>query len=147
MLRVGNIKVWLRLAPGIELKFGVAGDPHDLYLAILLIAGYIGYGLLKLRNSARLALIVFTLFGIFNMAVTLLPWAQNHLREYTAQIMAQFTAMMPTIPNQTNPIYATSVSVVVFNSTVGIAINFYVLWLAHRHRTAFTAPPPIPEAF
>jgi len=120
---------------------------HFLYLAILLIAGYIGYGLLKLRNSARLALIVFTLFGIFNMAVTLLPWAQNHLREYTAQIMAQFTAMMPTIPNQTNPIYATSVSVVVFNSTVGIAINFYVLWLAHRHRTAFTAPPPIPEAF
>jgi hypothetical protein len=119
---------------------------HFLYLAILIIAACIGYGLLKLRNSARLALIAFTLFGICNMAVTLLPWAQNHLRQYTSQLMAQFTAMIPTISGQTNPIYTTSIEMVVFNSTVGIAINLYVLWLAHRHRTAFTAPPPIPEA-
>jgi hypothetical protein len=119
---------------------------HFLYLAILIIAACIGYGLLKLRNSARLALIVFTFFSICNMAVTLLPWAQNHLRQYTAQLMAQFIAMIPTIPGQINPIYTTSIEMVVFNSTVGIAINIYVLWLAHRHRTAFTAPPPIPEA-
>jgi len=119
---------------------------HFLYLAILIVAACIGYGLLKLRNSARLALIVFTLLGIANMAVILLPWAQNNLRQYTAQLMAQFTGMIPTIPGQTDPLYNTSVEMVVFNSIVGIAINLYVLWLAHRHRTAFTAPQPIPEA-
>jgi hypothetical protein len=120
---------------------------HLLYLAILVIAACIGYGLLKLKNSARLALIVFALFGILNMAVTLLPWSQNHLHQYMAQVMAQFTAMLPTIPNQANPIYTTSAAMVVFNSTVGIAVNLYVLWLAHRHRPAFTAAPPMPEAF
>jgi hypothetical protein len=55
--------------------------------------------------------------------------------------------MLPTIPNQANPIYTTSAAMVVFNSTVGIAVNLYVLWLAHRHRPAFTAAPPMPEAF
>jgi hypothetical protein len=118
---------------------------HFLYFAILIICACIGYGLLKLRNSARLALIAFALFGIFNMAVALLPWAQNHLREYTAQIMAQFTAMLPTIPGQTNATYTNPMEMVVFNSMVGIAINLYVLWLAYRHRTAFTTPLPVPE--
>jgi hypothetical protein len=91
---------------------------HFLYFAILIIAACIGYGLLKLRNSARFALIAFALFGIFNMAVALLPWAQNHLREYTAQIMAQFTTMLPTIPGQTNATYTNPMEMVVFNSMV-----------------------------
>jgi hypothetical protein len=118
---------------------------HFLFLAIFLIAAYIGYGLLKLRNSARLATIVFLCFGLLNSAISLLPWYQNRFREYIAQFMAKFTAMIPTIPGQPTPIYTDPTSTIIFNAVVVIAINIYVLWLLRRHRTAFNPPPPLPD--
>jgi hypothetical protein len=118
---------------------------HFLYLAIFVISGCIGYGLIKLRNSARLALIAFITFGICNLAIGLLPWCQSQFREYTTQLMTRFTAMIPTIPGQPAPVYTYPTGTIVFNAIVGIAIYLYVLWLVHRHRTAFTAPPPLQQ--
>jgi hypothetical protein len=104
-----------------------------------------GYGLLKLRNYARLATIVFVSFGLLNSAVSLLPWYQNQFREYAAQLMAKFTAMVPTIPGQPAPLYTDPTSTIIFNAVVALAINIYVLWLLHRHSTAFNPPPPLPN--
>ncbi len=100
--------------------------------------------MLKLRNSARLATIVFASFGLLNSAVSLLPWYQNQFREYTAQLMAKFTAMVPTIPGQSAPVYGDPTSTIIFNAVVAIAINIYVLWLLRRHSAAFNPPPPLP---
>ena len=116
---------------------------HFLFLGILVIAAGAGYGLLKLRNFARMATIAFVVFGLINSAISLLPWSQNRLREYMAQFVAHFTAMLPTFPGQPAPVYNYPTSTIVFNVLLGIAINIYVLWLLHRHRTAFNAPPPL----
>ncbi len=118
---------------------------HFLFLAICVIAACMGYGLLKLRNYARLATIVFVSFGLLNSAVSLLPWYQNQFREYAAQLMAKFTAMVPTIPGQPAPLYTDPTSTIIFNAVVALAINIYVLWLLHRHSTAFNPPPPLPN--
>lgn len=118
---------------------------HFLYLAIFVISASIGYGLIKLRNSARLALIAFISFGICNFVISLLPWCQSQFREYTTQLMTRFTSMIPAVPGQPIPVYTDPTATIIFNSMVGIAVYIYILWLVHRHRTAFTAPPPLPE--
>lgn len=123
--------------PAFILGFIVPVRPsHLLYLAILLIAASIGYGLLKLKNSARLATIAFIIFGICNLALAMLPWYRAQLLQYTAQIIA----MIPTFPGQPTPTYTYPAAMFVFNSLIGIAINLFVLWLLHRHRAAFTTP-------
>jgi hypothetical protein len=117
---------------------------HFLFLGILVIAAGAGYGLFKLRNFARMATIAFVVvFGLINSAISLLPWSQNRLREYMAQFMTHFTAMLPTFPGQPALVYNYPTSTIVFNVLLGIAINIYVLRLLHRHRTAFNAPPPL----
>lgn len=116
-----------------------------LFLAVLIIGPCIGYGLLKLWNSARLATIAFVSFGLVNSAISLLPWYQNQLRLYMAQFMTRFIAMIPTLPGQPATGYLYPTSTIIFNSLLAVAINIYLLWLLHRHRTAFTAPPPLPE--
>ena len=58
--------------------------------------------------------------------------------------MAQFTAMVPTIPGQSAPVYGDPTSTIIFNAVVAIAINIYVLWLLRRHSAAFNPPPPLP---
>ena len=114
---------------------------HLVFLLILALSAGIGFGLLKLRNAARLTAIAFLCFGIVNSTLSLLPWYQNQFRSY----MAQFMAMIPTFPGQPTPAYAFPAATIIFNCMVGVAINIYLLWLLHRHRTSFSAPPPLPN--
>jgi len=115
---------------------------HFLFLGILVIAAGAGYGLLKLRNFARMATIAFVVFGLINSAISLLPWSQNRLREYMAQFVAHFTAMLPTFPGQPAPVYNYPTSTIVFNVLLGIAINIYVLWLLTAIAPHSTRPRP-----
>lgn len=118
---------------------------HVLFLAILIVGASVGYGLLKLRNSARLAATALVSFGLVNSAISLLPWYQNQFRQYMAQFMTHIMTIIPPIPGQPAPSYPAAT--IVFNSMVGVAINIYVLWELHRHRTAFTTPPPLQQQF
>ncbi len=118
---------------------------HVLFFAILVMGACVGYGLIKLRNSARVAAIALISFGLVNSAISLLPWYQNQFRQYIAQFMTHIMAIIPPIPGQPAPVYSYPAATIVFNSLVGVAINIYVLWELHRHRTAFTSPPPIPQ--
>jgi hypothetical protein len=116
-----------------------------LFLVMPIVTASIGYGLLKLKNSARLAAIALTVFGLVNSAISVTPWYQDQFRQYMAQFMTKFMAMMPSIPGQPTPIYHYPTATVVFNTLVAIAINGYILWLLHRHRATFRTPAPPPN--
>lgn len=118
---------------------------HFLFLTISIIGACVGYGLLKLRNSARLATIAFIGFGLVNSAISLLPWYQSQLRLYMARFMAQLMSMIPALPGQPAPVYTYPAATIVFNSLFAIVVNIYVLWLLYRHRTAFTPAPPLQD--
>jgi hypothetical protein len=113
---------------------------HFVYLAILIANAFIGFGLLKLKNSARLAAIVFMLFGCCNSAIGLLPGSMGRFKQYADHLMAVF----PRLPNQPIPSYTPAMFT--FNILFGMAICLAILWLLHRHRAAFqfSAPPPPP---
>jgi hypothetical protein len=110
---------------------------HFLYSAFAILAVLLGYGLLRLKESARLVTIAFVIFGCFNTALGLLPWYQNQFRQY----MAQFMAMLPTLPNQPTSTHPYNTAMIVFTGLVGLGFNLFVLWLLHRNRGAFTPPP------
>jgi hypothetical protein len=107
---------------------------HVLYLAFALITALIAYGLLRLKEYARLATIAFLLFGVFNVLLSLLPWYQNQFRLY----MAQFQMVFPA--NQSPMLFPYTRIMVYASGIIGLGIYARVLWLLHRHRAAFKPP-------
>jgi hypothetical protein len=111
---------------------------HLLYAALGLLMLAIGYGLLRLRNEARLAV-----FGLFilcpiQMAVLLTPWGTRQFHAY----MDAFGAAMGGGLYATSPFL--SAGLLAFFSVVGLACYGVILWLLHRHRESFTQKRPVP---
>ncbi|MBB5316752.1 hypothetical protein [Tunturibacter empetritectus] len=108
------------------------------YLVCVIFISVIGYGLIKLREPARIAAIAFLILGICNAALTFLPWYQAQFRQYTAN----FISMIPTMPGQPTPSYFYSSTMIISSGMVGLIINLFLIWLLQRHRAAFRVPPP-----
>jgi hypothetical protein len=107
---------------------------HFLYLAFALITAFIAYGLFSLKESARLATIGFLLLGVCNMLLSLLPSAQERFRLYAAQISATFSGYT----NQSPAFIAYNKILMLSSALFTLAFYAVLLWLLHRHRSAFT---------
>ena len=114
---------------------------HILYVALAALTSFAGYGLLRLKESARLLTIGFLILGFCNLALLALPWYQSQLQTYTAQIMHS----MPLMPGQPPPAATYSSPLLLFSCIIGLILYGVVFWLLHRHRAAFQTPAP-PEA-
>jgi hypothetical protein len=119
--------------------YGVAG--HLTYVMFGLISVAIGYGLLRLRPEARIAIIAWLGLGFLNMLAILTPWGSRNFQLY----MDKFAPHNPAFPAP-NPFSPTGLIIVFL--VFGAAFNVFLLWLLHRHRTSFTpSPPPPPMPF
>jgi hypothetical protein len=109
---------------------------HILYLCFAIITAFAGYGLLRLKESARLLTISFLIVGSCNLALVALPWYQARFSQYTTQL----TSYIPTIPGQpqVTPTYNSAFYLICV--VAGIVVYGVILWLLHRHRAAFKAP-------
>jgi hypothetical protein len=114
---------------------------HILYLCFAALTGWMGYGLLNLKESARLATIAFQLLGCANVALALLPWYRTQFSLY----MTQLIAAMPTMPSQPRIFLDYTVTLIFISCIWSLIVYGLVLWLLHRHRAAFKSPvPPSP---
>jgi hypothetical protein len=119
----------------------VAG--HVIYLCFAVLAAWIGYGLLRLKEPARLLTIGFLLFGCCNAVLATLPWYQAQLRLY----MTQLVPYIPTMPGQPQMPFSISSTIILISSIWCFIVYGFIFWLLHRHRAAFHAPaPPAPPA-
>jgi hypothetical protein len=109
-----------------------------LYICFAIISAFAGYGLLRLKESARLLTIGFLIVGSCNLALVTLPWYQARFSQYAAQL----TSYIPTVPGQVSPVYNNAFYL--FIAIVGIVVYGAIFWLLHRHRAAFKAPPSPP---
>ena len=111
---------------------------HLAYAVLGLLTFGIGYGLLQLRNEARLAVFGLFLLCPIQAAVLLTPWG---MRQFHAYIDAFGTAMNGGL-YAANP-FLSAGPLAVF-SILGLAGYGVILWLLHRHRETFTQAPPAP---
>ncbi len=117
------------------------GATHIIYVGFAAVAAFAGYGLLRLKESARLLTIVFLILGCCNILLAILPWYRARFCLY----MTQLIAAMPTMPGQPRIFFEYTVTLILISSIWGLIVYGLVLWLLHRHRTAFKLPvPPSP---
>jgi hypothetical protein len=114
---------------------------HVLYLAFAALAAFAGYGLLHLKEPARLLTMAFLLLGFCNVAMAALPWYQSKLHTYTTQILHS----IPLMPGQPAPPTAYSSILFLLSAFIGLVVYSVFFWFLHRHRAAFK-PPPLLEA-
>jgi hypothetical protein len=112
---------------------------HILYLGFAVISALAGYGLLRLKESARLLTIGFLIVGICNIGLLALPWYQARLSQYTTQI----TSYIPTMPGQPH-VFTYNSAFYLYIAIVGIVVYAVILWLLHRYRAAFRTTDPTP---
>jgi len=100
----------------------------------------IGYGLLRLRNGARLS--VFALFALcpIQTVVLLTPWGSRQFHDFMDAFNAHMYAAQPATAN-----FTASPGALALFSLLGMAGYGVILWLLHRHRAAFTPAPPPPS--
>jgi hypothetical protein len=113
---------------------------HLLYLCFAVLTGWMGYGLLTLKESARLATIAFQFLGCANLALALLPWYRARFYLYMTQLMAT----MPTMPGQPQLFSDYTMTLILISCIWGLIVYGLVFWLLHRHRAAFQSPAPPP---
>jgi hypothetical protein len=114
---------------------------HILYICFAIISAFAGYGLLRLKESARLLTIGFLIFGCCNLALLALPWYQSRLSQYTTQISSYIPTMLG--QPQVAPTYNSAFYLVC--AIFGIVVYGVILWLLHRYRAAFKTPAPPPN--
>lgn len=133
---------WI-FAPIPSFIFGFIIPPsasHLMFLAFAVLNSCIGYGLLKLKDWARIAAIALIVVGFINSAVSLLPRSQNQLRAYSADVAAHITSLVPTIPGQPKYVYTYPTSMLFFGVGIGFVVNLVLLWLLLHYSPAFTSP-------
>jgi hypothetical protein len=113
---------------------------HLMYLFFGALTFAIGYGLLRLRNEARVAM--FALFALLPIqtVVMLTPWGARQFRLCMDEMNTAMYGGRYTPPN----LFA-SPGIIVFFMLLSMALYAVVLWLLHRHRAAFTPIPPAPS--
>jgi hypothetical protein len=114
---------------------------HALYIGLAITTGLIGIFLLRLHPVARIAAISFLSLGCVNTLMGLLPWYQQQFRVYTQQFMTRLH-----LPANVPPpsIRYPAVQMAVYG-IMSVVLNGFLIWLLHRHRTAFNPPPPVPS--
>ncbi len=117
---------------------------HILYVCFAVVGAFAGYGLLQLKESARLLTIGFLIVGICNLALLALPWEQARLNQYSMQIASSMQRMTERPPI----FFAYSWVFYLVCAIWGVIVYGVIFWLLHRHRAAFktTEPPPMLEA-
>ncbi len=116
-----------------------------LYLAFAVVTAYAGYGLLRLKESARLLTIGFLIIGCCNFILAVLPWYRARFHLYTAALMAQITSWMPT-PGQPQVDWTSSSAFYLICLIWGVVVYGVIFWFLQRHRAAFkTAPQSLLE--
>jgi hypothetical protein len=113
---------------------------HILYLCFAILTASMGYGLLRLNESARLLTITFQIFGCVNIALAILPWYQRQFCLY----MTRLIPAMPTMTGQPQAFFNYSAALVVFSCIWGLIVYGLVIWLLYRHRASFQPPRPPP---
>ncbi len=116
---------------------------HLLYVVFGLVSLAIGYGLLRLRNSARLAVFWWSVLCPANIVVLLTPWGKHRFNQYMAIVNSFNTRYFPAQPNPA-PNFAQSPAAIIVFSLIAMAGIGVVLWFLHRHRAAFTPLPSSP---
>jgi len=118
------------------------GATHIIYVGFAAVAAFAGYGLLRLKESARLLTIVFLILGCCNILLAVLPWYRARFCLY----MTQLIAAMPKVPGQPRIFFEYTVTLILISCIWGLMVYGYVFWLLHRHRAAFQTPasPPNP---
>jgi hypothetical protein len=125
--------------------FGFILPPADariIYVCFAIISALAGYGLLRLKESARLLTIGFLIIGTCNLAFVALPSYQARFSQYAAQL----TSYLPTMPGQPQVIPTYNSAFYLVCAIVGIVFYGLIFWLLHRHRAAFKTPEPPPQA-
>jgi hypothetical protein len=115
---------------------------HVLYLGFAAITAFAGYGLLRLKESARLLTIAFLALGCCNILLATLPWYRTQFCLY----MAQLTASMPMQTRQSQLFSSYTVALIFLSGIVGLILYGFAFWLLRRHRAAFQTPQPMLEA-
>ena len=110
-----------------------------VYLTFTLISIALGYGLLRLRNEARIAVFAWLAFGFVNMLVMVTPWGMHRFTSYMDALNSQ---MSPAGVSYHSPFLAPGYFI--FLAGLGVAFNIFLLWLLQRHREVFTPQPPPP---
>lgn len=64
------------------------GATHIIYVGFAAVAAFAGYGLLRLKESARLLTIVFLILGCCNILLAILPWYRARFCLYMTQLIA-----------------------------------------------------------
>ncbi|HTD96193.1 MAG TPA: hypothetical protein VK627_04670 [Edaphobacter sp.] len=129
--------------PAFFLGFILTGaGAHTLYLALAILSGFLGYGLLHLDNRARIATLSLLGLGFLNMGLTLFPWYQSQFRLYNQQIMQKL--QVPGVATTPTPDLTYAYMIVGVGFT--LIFNGILFWLIQRHRGSFlrTPPPPTP---
>ena len=106
---------------------------HILYVAYAALASFAGYGLLRLKEPARLLTMAFLLLGFCNLVMTALPWYQSKLQTYTAQLIHS----MPLMSGQPPPPVTYRSTLFLFSAFIGLIVYGVVFWFLHRYRAAF----------
>lgn len=119
-----------------------ASAAHIFFLCLAVTTALAGYGLLRLKEPARLLAAGFLLFGCFHCLLSFLPWYQAQFRLYATQV----SASMPLVPGSPRTVFTYNGAFFLVFGIFGLALYGYVLWLLHRHRSAFqaSASPPSP---
>jgi hypothetical protein len=112
---------------------------HLTYAAFGLLTFAVGYGLLRLYNSARIAVYAMFFLCPIQMLALLTPWGSRNFHLYMDAFNTKMYANQPPPPN-----FASSPGAIIFFTLIAMAGYGVILWLLHRHRAAFTPAPPAP---
>jgi hypothetical protein len=128
--------------PAFLFGFMITGaSTHILYVVFAIFFGSVGYGLLHLKNWARIAALTQISLGFINIVLMLSPRHQSRSLLYNQQLMERWH--LPAAPANTPDM--THVYMISGIATA-LVVNVIFFWLIERHRSAFqqTPPPPVP---